>query len=83
MERIPPCLTRTTHPHKPASRIDPDRRKVVSTASPPTRMKRLTLDLPETLHRAIKKSAAEEGVTMAQKLRALLSEHYRSTKKAP
>ena len=39
-------------------------------------MKRLTLDLSESLHRAIKKSAAEEGVTMAQKLRALLSEHY-------
>ena len=40
-------------------------------------MKRLTLDLSEPLHRAIKKNAAEEGVTMAQKLRLLLSEHYR------
>jgi predicted DNA binding CopG/RHH family protein len=40
-------------------------------------MKRLTLDLSEPLHRAIKKNAAEEGVTMARKLRALLSEHYR------
>jgi predicted DNA binding CopG/RHH family protein len=42
-------------------------------------MKRLTLDLPEPLHRAIKKNAADEGVTMAQKLRALLSQHYRLT----
>ena len=42
-------------------------------------MKRLTLDLPEPLHRAIKKNAAEEGVTMAQKLRALLRAHYRFT----
>jgi predicted DNA binding CopG/RHH family protein len=40
-------------------------------------MKRLTLDLPEALHRVIKKNAAEEGVTMAQKLRAILAKHYR------
>jgi predicted DNA binding CopG/RHH family protein len=42
-------------------------------------MKRLTLDLPEPLHRAIKKNAADEGVTMAQKLRTLLRQHYRLT----
>jgi len=40
-------------------------------------MKRLTLDLPDPLHRVIKKNAAEEGVTMAQKLRGLLRERYR------
>ncbi len=45
-------------------------------SKPPARMKRLTLDLPESLHRAIKKNAAEEGVTMAQKLRAILTEQY-------
>ena len=43
---------------------------------PSSRMKRLTLDLHEPLHRAIKKNAAEDGVTMAQKLRTLLSKHY-------
>lgn len=42
----------------------------------PVRIKRLTLDLPEPLHRAIKISAAQEGVTMAEKLRALLMKHY-------
>lgn len=42
----------------------------------PARIKRLTLDLPEGLHRAIKVSAAQEGVTMAEKLRALLLKHY-------
>jgi hypothetical protein len=42
----------------------------------PVRTKRLTLDLPETLHRAIKVSAAQDGVTMAEKLRALLLKHY-------
>jgi hypothetical protein len=41
-----------------------------------TNLKRLTLDLPEELHRAIKLNAVHEGVTMAEKLRALLSEHY-------
>ena len=39
-------------------------------------MKRLTLDMSEPLHRAIKKNAVENGVTMAQMLRALLMEHY-------
>jgi hypothetical protein len=38
--------------------------------------KRLTLDLPEELHRAIKLNAVREGVTMAHKLRGLLMEHY-------
>jgi len=36
----------------------------------------LTLDLDELLHRSIKKNAAEEGVTMAAKLRAILAKHY-------
>jgi predicted DNA binding CopG/RHH family protein len=42
-----------------------------------TKLKRLTLDLPEPLHRAIKREAVEQGVTMAQMLRALLLKHYR------
>jgi predicted DNA binding CopG/RHH family protein len=40
------------------------------------KMKRLTLDIPESLHRAIKRKAVEEGVTMAEQLRALLLKHY-------
>jgi predicted DNA binding CopG/RHH family protein len=39
-------------------------------------MKRLTLDLPEGLHRAIKHRAVEEGVTMVDLLRKLLEEQY-------
>ncbi|NEQ19177.1 MAG: hypothetical protein F6K28_04665 [Microcoleus sp. SIO2G3] len=42
----------------------------------PEKMKRLTLDIPESLHRAIKRKAVEEGVTMADQLRSLLEEHY-------
>jgi predicted DNA binding CopG/RHH family protein len=47
-----------------------------SVAAKPAKIKRLTLDLSEELHRAIKINAAAEGVTMAEKLRALLMEHY-------
>ena len=43
--------------------------------STPTCIKR-PLDLNEPLHRAIKKRAAEDGVTMVQELRKLLSKHY-------
>jgi predicted DNA binding CopG/RHH family protein len=42
----------------------------------PEKMKRLTLDIPEELHRAIKRRAVDEGVTMAELLRALLEQHF-------
>lgn len=42
----------------------------------PVKMKRLTLDIPQNLHRAIKRKALEEGVTMADLLRSLLEKHY-------
>ena len=38
--------------------------------------KRLTLDLSEGLHRAIKRRAVEEGVTMVDMLRKLLEGQY-------
>lgn len=60
-----------------AKRKDANRKRAMFTSGASIRMKRLTLDLPEPLHRVIKKNAAEEGVTMAQKLRAILAERYR------
>ncbi|MEL6501315.1 MAG: hypothetical protein AAFZ17_08235 [Cyanobacteria bacterium J06650_10] len=39
-------------------------------------MKRLTLDIPENLHRRIKGKAVMEGVTMVNMLRELLEETY-------
>ena len=42
----------------------------------PVKIKRLTLDIPEGLHRAIKRKAVEEGVTMADLLRTLLEQHF-------
>jgi hypothetical protein len=40
------------------------------------KIKRLTLDIPEPLHRAIKMRSVEEGVAMVDMLRLLLQEHY-------
>ena len=42
----------------------------------PEKIKRLTLDIPESLHKAIKLKATTEGVTMVDLLRELLEEHY-------
>ncbi|RKH80579.1 toxin-antitoxin system HicB family antitoxin, partial [Corallococcus praedator] len=42
----------------------------------PIKMKRLTLDIPESLHRAIKLKATAEGVAMVDLLRDLLEKEY-------
>lgn len=44
------------------------------------KMKRLTLDIPESLHKAIKRQAVDTGVTMADLLRELLEQHYGAKK---
>jgi hypothetical protein len=43
---------------------------------PPEKIKRLTLDIPESLHRRIKGKAVMEGTTMVEMLRELLLETY-------
>lgn len=48
-----------------------------SLETPPEKIKRLTLDIPESLHRAIKRKAVEDGETMADQLRSLLEKHYK------
>ncbi len=40
------------------------------------KMKRLTLDIPEDLHRAIKRRAVDAGVAMVDMLRDLLEQNY-------
>jgi predicted DNA binding CopG/RHH family protein len=42
------------------------------------KMKRLTLDIPKSLHKAIKGRAVEEGAPMADMLRSLLEQHYKT-----
>jgi len=59
-----------------AKRTRADSRKVESAAGSPAVTKRLTLDIPTELHRAIKINAVQEGVTMVEMLRKLLMEHY-------
>jgi predicted DNA binding CopG/RHH family protein len=48
------------------------------TPAPKEKIKRLTLDIPETLHRTIKGRAAMEGVAMVDMLRSLLEDKYRN-----
>jgi predicted HicB family RNase H-like nuclease len=67
------------HRAKRAAAADKAKRQSASSkpvASAPSGMKRLTLDIPPELHRAIKMSAAHEGVTMVEKLRSLLMQHF-------
>ncbi|WP_332065679.1 hypothetical protein [Bartonella sp. CB189] len=40
------------------------------------RMKRLTIDVPESLHRLIKTSCASRGTKIADEVRELLSQKY-------
>lgn len=39
-------------------------------------MKRLTIDVPESLHRAIKVACAERGTKIADEVRELLNQKY-------
>ncbi len=68
---------------KPVDRLDEwvsNRERLEEAEQPkqdqPEKMKRLTLDIPHGLHRAIKRKAVEEGVTMADLLRTLLEQHF-------
>lgn len=40
------------------------------------KMKRLTIDIPQSLHRSIKSYAVEQGTTMADLLRDFLEREY-------
>lgn len=45
-------------------------------AVPEVKMKRLTLDVSEELHRKIKSGCANRGTKMADEIRALLEAHF-------
>jgi hypothetical protein len=47
-----------------------------TSAPPPVKLKRLTLDLPEALHRTIKMRAVTEGLSIVEMLRELLEREY-------
>ncbi len=50
--------------------------KETKTPSAKPKMKRLTIDVSEDLHRAIKMKAVEQGTPMADMLRSLLESNY-------
>ena len=72
-------------PSEPASET-PIATPIADSPEPPTpnpqppiesvKMKRLTLDIPETLHRSIKLQAVTQSVSMVDLLRTLLEEKY-------
>jgi hypothetical protein len=45
-------------------------------------MKRLTFDIPETLHRRIKTQCASKGIKMTDELRVLLEKHFPEQQRA-
>jgi hypothetical protein len=67
------CPTGTGIANRDAVTPDPQQEQ-------PEKMKRLTLDIPESLHKAIKRQAVDSGVTMAELLRDLLEQHYGNKK---
>lgn len=44
--------------------------------APAVPMKRLTIDIPESLHRTIKTQCASRGLRMADEIRTLLERHF-------
>ena len=50
--------------------------RAVPEAVPEVKMKRLTLDVSEDLHRKIKSGCANRGTKMADEIRALLETHF-------
>lgn len=48
-------------------------------ADAPEKMKRLTIDIPESLHRDIKMQCAGRGTKIADELRELLANNYRKS----
>lgn len=48
----------------------------VETVDEPEKMKRLTIDVPESLHRAIKAQSAMRGSKIADEVRELLVQKY-------
>ncbi|CCF70666.1 hypothetical protein CAI18_23330 (plasmid) [Xanthomonas citri pv. punicae] len=49
-----------------------------SSSDEPEQMKRLTIDVPESLHRQIKTACAQRGTKIADEVRELLLQKYRN-----
>jgi hypothetical protein len=71
-----------TPPRRPSTTApsDADDQSVHGTDTPPTKpreaTRRLTLDIPTSLHFAMKMRAAATGITMVEEVTPLLMNHY-------
>jgi hypothetical protein len=61
---------------KPAAPADADKWVEHRTVDGPEPNKRLTIDVPESLHRAIKSACAMRGTKIADEVREMLIEKY-------
>jgi hypothetical protein len=70
-ESVGPTLAGATISGEPTENGDP-----VGGGEP---MKRLTIDLPASLHKRVKSGCAQRGVKMADEIRRLLEAHFSET----
>lgn len=68
-------------PSNPATSDDGDKwveHRKISAPESSEPMKRLTIDVPSSLHRRLKITCAQRGHKMADEIRALLEQHYQA-----
>lgn len=78
-EWVSPSEPTSESPSEPASErplANPLEPPIPQSSIESVKMKRLTLDIPETLHRSIKLQAVTQSVSMVDLLRTLLEEKY-------
>jgi hypothetical protein len=61
---------------KPEAAKAPTAEEWISKRHDGSRMKRLTIDIPEAVHRRFKARVAEKGTTMAEEILRFLEEQY-------
>lgn len=69
-------ITIGTRPTKTPQQPDSADEWVDNRITEPEKMKRLTIDIPENLHRAIKMQCASRGTKIADELREILTNRY-------
>jgi hypothetical protein len=72
---VPNALTAPGEPVKNSSTGASE----TTSAAPAEPIKRLTIDIPESLHRAIKVQTAQRGTKIIDEVRELLEEKYRGS----
>lgn len=71
----------TTKPSNRVASADADKwveNRETPAAEPSEPMKRLTIDVPFSLHRRMKLSCVQRGNKMSDEIRALLAQHYQA-----